>query len=258
MRRFPAGLVCAALSVLAATGGAEPPTSAPATAATTEPAAVLIHLPGIAGEMNIDRALVAGLIAGGIASDATIVDWTGTDRGVPALTNVARHHEQAKLLAERLTTLARSSPARPIVLTAHSGGTGVAVEALEQLPADVKVQTLVLLASALSPSYDLTNALRHVTGRAVSLHSSYDSIVLGTGTRTFGTYDRVWSDAAGYVGFTQPTTADAAEYAKLVQYPYDPAWMKFGNFGDHIGATNRRFAKEVLAKLINRPIGSTP
>ena len=243
MRRFHAVLFFVTLSVVAAVCPALPPASAPA--------AVLIHLPGIAGEMAIDRALTAGLVDAGVAADATIVDWTGTDRGVPALTNVARHHEQAKLLAERLVAVSQASPGVPIVLTAHSGGTGIAIEALEQLPTDVKVRTLVLLASALSPEYDLTRALRHVGGRAISLYSEYDTIVLGTGTRTFGTYDRVRTDAAGYVGFTQPKTADPAEYAKLAQYSYDPAWQKFGNYGDHIGTTNRRFARDVLSGLIN-------
>lgn len=216
----------------------------------SQPATVLLHLPGIAGEMPIDHNLVNGLKDAGLTADARILDWTGNDRGVPALTNVDRHREKSARLAAYITDLSKKSPGVPIVLTAHSAGTGIAVQALEQLPEGVNVQTLVLLASALSPDYDLSRALSHVTGPAYSLSSEYDNLVLSVGTRTFGTYDRVWTDAAGFCGFRQPPTADKAAYAKLTEVRYDPAWAKIGNGGDHIGPTNRRFAKEVLARVI--------
>jgi pimeloyl-ACP methyl ester carboxylesterase len=215
-------------------------------------------LPGIAGELPIDRELVAGLVAGGVASDATIIDWTGPDRGVPALRNVARHEAQSRLLADRIVALHNKDPRTPITLVGHSGGTGVAVNALERLPEGVHVRTLVLLASALSPEYDLSAALRHVDGHAYSLHSRFDDWVLGHGTKAFGTYDRVYTEAAGKVGFTAPPTADPAAYAKLTQFPYDPAWTRHGNGGDHVGPTNRRFARDVLAELIQgRPPSTT-
>ena len=225
---------------------------------TTAPSSILIHLPGIAGEMRIDHDLINGLIDGGVAQSASIFDWTGVDRGVPALTNVARHHEQAQKLADQIARTAQQSPAAPIILVAHSAGTGVAIEALEHLPPGVKIQTLVLLASALSPDYDLSPALSHVNGKAISLFSSYDNIVLSAGTRTFGTYDRVWTDGAGYVGFRQPPAADHAAYAKLTQIPYDPAWARLGHGGDHIGMTSRRFARVILAPVIEgRPLPTT-
>ncbi|MGN6507648.1 MAG: hypothetical protein ACTHM6_18985, partial [Tepidisphaeraceae bacterium] len=59
------------------------------------------------------------------------------------------------------------------------------------------------------------------------------------------------TDAAGYVGFTMPRTADAAEYAKLTQIPYDSRWMKLGNTGEHIGPMAMPFAAKVLAPLID-------
>jgi hypothetical protein len=39
-------------------------------------------------------------------------------------------------------------------------------------------------------------------------------------------------------------------YRKLVQRPYDPSWMKYWDFGDHIGAMSRPFAQAILAPLI--------
>lgn len=207
-----------------------------------EPEPVLIHCPGIAGEMPIDRRLVRGLIQGGIAKKAEIFDWTGPYRGFLALGKLDHNKQQAKILSDKIAAIYRQDPRTPIILTSHSGGTGIAVWALEQLPADVKVDRLLMLASALSPGYDLKRALSHV-GRAVSLYSEYDDVVLGTGTRTFGTIDRVKTRAAGLVGFE-------GVYANLEQIPYDPAWIKIGNPGDHIGAMDDQFAEQVLSPLL--------
>ena len=35
-----------------------------------------------------------------------------------------------------------------------------------------------------------------------------------------------------------------------MQVPYDSAWMKLGNIGDHIGPMARPFAREVIAPLL--------
>lgn len=238
-------------------GAGEAATAVPTSPPTSPPAVVLIHLPGIAGELPIDRNLVRGLVAGGVAPEATIVDWTGPDRGVRALTNTARHDEQARLLADRIVALHAKDPRTLITLVGHSGGTGVCVGALERLPDGITVRTLVLLASALSPGYDLSTALHHVEGRAYSLHSQHDDWILGRGTRGVGTYDRVFVEAAGKVGFTMSKAADPAAYAKLTQLPYDPAWAKQGHGGDHVGPTNTQFAREVLAELIRHGTATT-
>ncbi|MGC4032045.1 MAG: hypothetical protein QM754_09990 [Tepidisphaeraceae bacterium] len=102
----------------------------------TQPGAVLIHLPGIAGEMSIDHSLVRGLVAGGVAAnaDVQIIDWTGTDRGVRALNNVDRHREQAQRVADEITAIHTKNPAMPIILVGHSGGTGVAAGCSKNCP----------------------------------------------------------------------------------------------------------------------------
>jgi pimeloyl-ACP methyl ester carboxylesterase len=214
------------------------------------PPPTLIHLPGIAGEMPIDRGLMRGLVEGGVAPSAEVFDWIGDRRGLPALNGYDENQRQAGLLARRLTALYREDPRRYVTVSAHSGGTAVAVWALEKLPKDVQIDRLVLMASALSPEYDLTPALRHVRGRALSFYSPHDHLVLGTGTRVFGTMDREYTDAAGYVGFNVPPKADPRQYAKFEQFDYDPAWQRLGNFGDHIGVMMPDFAERILAPLL--------
>ncbi|MDB5296169.1 MAG: hypothetical protein JWO31_2152 [Phycisphaerales bacterium] len=223
----------------------------PPAAAAGDPAAFLLHPPGIAGEAGIDRSLVGGLRDGGFGGQAEIYDWTGENKGIAALVNRARNDRQAQVIADKVVAHRRAHPADPILLTAHSGGTGLAVFALEKLPKDVTVDGLLLLSPALSPGYDLSPALAHVTGRAYVFSSTMDAFVLGFGTTLFGTIDRKAGESAGRVGFAKPADAvDPAQYDKLVPCPYQKAWLAFGNLGDHVSVMSRTFSRQVLTPLI--------
>jgi pimeloyl-ACP methyl ester carboxylesterase len=217
--------------------------------AADQPKPYLLHLPGIGGHRNIDDYLTSGIRLGGLDASIEIYDWTCNNPGLISLTALDRNHHEAQLIAEHLTQIYRAHPDQRIILSGHSGGAGVAIWSLEDLPQDVHVDTLVMLASALSPQYDLTKALSHVSGKAYVFVSPLDPI-LGLGTRNFGTIDRVYTDAAGRVGFTMPKTADAQQYAKLVSIPYNPAWMRWGNSGDHIGEMMRPFAQNCICPLL--------
>jgi hypothetical protein len=225
--------------------------SSPVRAATNEANAdYLLHLPGIAGYRWVDRQMISGLREGGYAGRLAMHDWTADHEGLEALLNQPLHERESQRVADALTERYRENPGRRIVITSHSGGTGIAVWALEKLPDDVKVDTVVMLASALSPEYDLTKALRHVRGKVYAFNSLTDTLVLGVGTRTFGTVDGVKCDAAGRCNFVVPDGADAQQYKKLVQVPYSAAWMALGNIGDHIGPMSSRFARDVLAPVV--------
>jgi pimeloyl-ACP methyl ester carboxylesterase len=209
----------------------------------------LLHLPGIGGHRSIDDSLVRGLQLGGVDGEFEIYDWTGDDMGLKALVSRPRHTEQSRLIAARIADRFAAGPQDTIDLSGHSGGAGLAVWALEQLPQDVMVETVLLLAPALSPDYDLTAALKHVRGRLYVISSEHDPVLVA-GTRAFGTIDGVKTDSAGKVGFSRPSGGDPVQYRKLVPMPYDSDWARQGNFGDHIGPMMRPFAREVLAPLI--------
>jgi hypothetical protein len=211
----------------------------------------LLHLPGISGYHWIDRQLLAGLREGGFEGVVDVHDWTGDNAGLGALLERRRHEAESQRVAEAITARARKYPKSRIVLTAHSGGTGILVWALEKLPEDVTVDTVLLLAPALSPEYDLSVALSHVRGKVYAFTSELDAFVLGGGTRTFGTIDGVKTDAAGRFGFVMPDGADEKLYEeKLVPMPYTSEWIREGNLGDHIGPMGRRFARNVLTPLV--------
>lgn len=237
-----------ALLVLMMVAGNGATTTAPATAPIAPP--YLLHLPGIAGEKAIDRRFVAGIEDGGFHGPIDVYDWTENDPGIPALLGYQRNHKEAKLIAERLARRRAAHPREKMYLTSHSGGGALAVWALEDLPPGVMIDDLVMMSPALSPTYDLTAALRHVKGHVYVFSSLADLLVLGTGTRLFGTMDGVKTDAAGRVGFTRPPDGDPAQYKKLIPMPYDPGWMKYGDMADHIGGMTRSFGKNVIAPLL--------
>ena len=210
----------------------------------------LLHLPGIGGERNIDLYMTRGFQKGGFTGDLQIYDWTEHDIGLNALLAFERNHNEAKLIARMITDRFDSDPTAPIYLSCHSGGGGLAVWALEALPPRVRIESLVMIAPALSPGYDLSNALRHVSGKAYVLCSTEDSLVLGFGCRTMGTIDGIKTDAAGRVGFVMPIGCDAHQYDKLISVPYNPEWIRLGNTGNHIGAMDYHFSELVLAPLV--------
>jgi hypothetical protein len=211
----------------------------------------LLHLPGIAGDKQIDRAVNRGIKEGGFDGTIVTYDWTENDPGMDALVAWPRNQKEAKIVSEKIAKQRAAMPAdAKFYLLGHSGGTGIAIWALEDLPDNVTVNTVVLMSPAVSPNYDLTRALKHVTGKVYVFSSLTDVIVLGVGTTLFGTIDGVKTDAAGRVGFHQPPQADPAQYKKLVPMPYDTSWFKYGDVGDHIGGMRESFGKNVLAPLI--------
>jgi hypothetical protein len=227
------------------------PATKPADVLASAPAKTwVLHLPGVSGESHIDRDLRTGLRNAGFVGDIHIYDWTCKDPGIPALHNRQRNHEQAAIIAQHLTQQFRAAPDVPIYLTCHSGGAGPAVWSLEKLPQDVSVKSLVMISPALSPGYDLSAALSHVSGKAYCFYSPDDDMVLGTGTKLFGTIDGVRTDAAGRVGFTKPQGADDRQYAKLIAKPYEPAWARFGNIGGHVGSMTVPFAHAVIGPIM--------
>ncbi len=209
-----------------------------------------MHLPGIGGKRSIDVAMTRGFKQGGFTGDVEIYDWTEHDEGLNALIAYQRNHKEARLIAQKITERFDKDPTAPIYLSCHSGGGGLAVWALEYLPARVKITTLLMMSPALSPQYDLTNALRHVSGKLYVFSSRSDVLVLDTGCTMLGTIDGVKTAAAGFCGFVRPETGDVGQYSKLVPMPYNPQWVQYDDYGNHVGGMTHLFARAVLAPLV--------
>jgi hypothetical protein len=167
------------------------------------------------------------------------------------LTNVDNRNFHARAIAQRIRMFKESHARCPIFVVAKSGGSGVAVEALESV-SEKAVERVVLLAPALSPNYDLTAALRAVRGEIVVFWSPLDVIVLGAGTRLFGTIDRVKTSSAGLVGFRVPPVDDARDrhYDRLRQVRWHPRMAASGNFGGHMGPDSPFFLRKYVVPLL--------
>lgn len=219
---------------------------------------VVLHLPGISGFRAIDRTLLEGLLDAW-GRDRVVVrvyDWPAYDYGMGALLNVRRNRLEALHAATWIAEALKEFPDARVVLTSHSGGTGIAAWALDALPAGAGVDAWLLLAPALSPEFDLSAALERVRGRAWVLVSEHDPVL--PMTRVFGTIDRKAVPSAGLAGFVPPARHVERAYAKLTTMRYDPAWARWGHLGDHVGMMERAFARELLGPLVGRALERTP
>jgi pimeloyl-ACP methyl ester carboxylesterase len=165
----------------------------------------------------------------------------------------SRNDRRAAMLADKLMDLHRAHPAARIHLVGYSGGTAIAVFALEKLSGRVPIETLLLFAPALSPDYNLAPALRGVA-RAYIMTSPRDTWLLGAGTRLFGTMDRRHTRAAGLVGFRLPhglSEQDRVAYQRLRTITWCESLRADGHRGGHTGWAQvpflRRHFRDLLA-----------
>lgn len=176
---------------------------------------------------------------------AVVVNW-----GAPTplfflnFSDEAIHNDAERALAERIAQWRRDHPTGRIDLIGHSAGAGVALGALARLQGE-RVHTVLLLAPSVSPTYDLNPVLAKVDGKIHSFYSDRDTTFLGWRTSTFGTYDRVKVEAAGFSGFL-----GSYPNSKLVQHGYDPDWAGLGYDGGHFSIRSEAFARRVLAPLL--------
>ncbi len=201
-----------------------------------------------------------GLRDAGIDCAIDVPDWGYRSRllgGYRNLTDLPNNRREAARFAARITEYQRDFPGRPVSILGYSGGGGLAILAAEALPAGVRLDRIVLIGAAISPEYDIAAALERCERGIVNFYSSADGLILGTGTRLYGTIDRHKTPSAGHVGFRVPAAKAASRpalYAKLTQIAWTPADWKLGHDGGHFGWIARRWAAEVLAPHL-RPVG---
>ncbi len=211
---------------------------------------------GVGGLDLCGTALRYVLAASGLNYAIHVLPWGhGFGRWLADLTNVANRDLKASLLADAVRQFRACQPDDPVFLVAKSGGAGVIVKALEQL-GEKTVDRAILLAPALSPEYDLTASLRAVSREMVVFWSPLDVLILGAGTRVFGTADRVWTASAGLVGFRIPPPCDPSgshrdgQYAKLRQVRWLPRMAASGYLGGHLGPDSPVFLKNYILPLL--------
>jgi pimeloyl-ACP methyl ester carboxylesterase len=191
---------------------------------------------------------------GGLCRVVPIAWSHGFGRWFADLSDVPNHQAQSQKVVEAVLDRIEREPSKPVFLVGKSGGTWIVVKALEELP-EGSVEAVVLLAPAISPDYDLSEALRAVNREMVAFWSPLDVVVLGIGTWLFKTTNRVRSFSAGLVGFRVPETADPERqrlYHRLRQVRWRPNMAKTGYFGGHVGPDSPAFLRKYVVPLLTR------
>ena len=212
---------------------------------------LIIVLPGIDGQAGHNERACKTIASNTTEMAVELFDWT---MPLCLLTNQrdeGRNRRMARELANRIVTYRASRPGGAVFLVGHSGGTAVAVWAAEALPDGQQIDGIVLLASSLSPGYDLSRALRRTRGGIVSFRSEWDSALLGAGTTLFGTMDGKHTEAAGKVGFSVPESGQArGAYQGFSEIRWNSAMAKAGHNGSHFGCLATRFVSSYVAPLV--------
>jgi pimeloyl-ACP methyl ester carboxylesterase len=199
-------------------------------AAEVVPGLVII-VEGIGGLDLIGKSANYSLKHVGLLHEIHHFTWThGTGKFLKDLQDTQHVLKKADELAAFIKDYRARYPNRPIYIVGKSGGTGLVLYALQSLPPGT-VERVILLSSAVSPTYDLRPALRATRGEIVSFHSRIDRYILGWGTSKFGTIDRYYGEAAGLTGFVIPqnlSEQDRRLYMRLVQVPFSARMLREG------------------------------
>lgn len=155
-------------------------------------------LPGIEGTSFINSNIANGLVESLVPGQIEVFDWTSGNalRSFEHLINENRIFDQSLRLVERIQRSQRNFPNRPISLVAHSGDAGVIMNALENLPDNQPITSVVLLAPAVSADYPVQNIVPKVTSGVWLFYSPFD-VQLTVGTTVTGTIDGDHAPAAG-------------------------------------------------------------
>jgi len=213
---------------------------------------LVLVLTGIEGRSPLNKGLRKGLIDGGVEGAVEIVDWTlgWPLMGPYNLRAETRNRRKAAEIAARIEAYHASHPGKGVTLVGHSGGGAMVAFIAEALGEDVKVDGIIMLAAALSPSYPLNNALAHSRRGIVNYYSAYDWFFLGVGTFIVGTSDGRHSQAAGRVGFDTPQ--DGATPEGLYQVAWHGEMRKTWHVGGHLTSSLAPYVARYVAPLVQR------
>ena len=215
----------------------------------TQPGIVFV-VGGVGGLDPLQACAPWTLPHAGVPHAIEVFSWThGKCRPLRDLQDLRYLLTQADRLAALVREVQRCEPNRPIYLVGHSAGAGLILAAAEQLP-PASVERIILLAAAVSPSYDLRSALRAARREVVSFNSTYDRLCLDWCTTLFGTVDRIYGPAAGLDGFQIPANLDDEGerlYRRLVQVPWRLEMVWKCTDGLHNGACMPIFLAHMVA-----------
>jgi len=213
---------------------------------------LVVILPGIDGCTTVCDGIVQGLILGGLNAAVEVPDWRSFRVWSPL--HLATHHrnqKRAKEIADTIRAFQVRNPGKPVHLIGHSAGAGMALFILQQLAGTAEVQSVILLAAAVSRHFDIERLVPETGNGIWNFWSRGDLPATGLGTMIFGTMDRRHSIAAGSLGFKLPSEPERqAGCSRLHQVGYRYRMARVWNFGGHFGCTNTAFVARYVAPIV--------
>jgi len=170
---------------------------------------------------------------------------TGAGFAVDHLSSPDYKRNVAKGLADKVARHHERYPDDPIYLGGLSAGCAVVLYALEELPANVSVDQVVLLSNSASAGFDLGRALPHVRGRIYNCTSDRDAVLRDLAAN-FGTADgkQVGTAIAGLIGLGGGRYGD-----KVQNIAWRPEFAKYGHNGGHTDVVAAAFVARYVAPL---------
>jgi pimeloyl-ACP methyl ester carboxylesterase len=191
-------------------------------------------LPGVEGGPWSMAWARAAFLDAGVKAEIRVFKWERPFGTLRNLTDYAGNRRKARQVAQGIAEYRHQHPEAAVDLVGYSGGGGLAIMVAEALPDGVYLRNVVLVQPALSPDYNLTPALARIDGKLVNFYSPYDWLILGLGTRVFGTMDRQEVASAGKERFDLARAVREPELrAKVEQRGWELRQLRDGHFGDH-------------------------
>ncbi len=213
-------------------------------------------LGNVTGTMEVPR----GLRKAGYRGAIEVFGWQSVIGGtLRDQMDRKRNEQQARRLAGRIRAYMDAYPGRRVNLIGLSAGTGIITWAIESLPEEYQVGTVVFLGSSLYRRYDMTRAMQRIDGHLHCFYSARDR-VLRFGLPLAGTVDRktYTSSAVGLYGLAAPADADVTlrnlYRARLRNHAYRPEWRRYGYHGQHTDCVSPRFIAHIIGPLLNEPL----
>ncbi len=197
---------------------------------------LVVILPGISGGWIGSLLVRQGLERAGVDCAMEIYDWIGFGTGVRYAFDQEGARQKAAVLAAHIRQYRMEYPGRPVFIVGHSGGAAIAVFAAEEFSDDSPLTGVVAMSPPLSPTYDVSSAVRGSGGSLVHCWSKGDWY-LALLTCAGRNFDGVRGDPAGHVGFRLPEEATPEHVEALVrmeQICWERSFIKQGNLGGHV------------------------
>ena len=217
-------------------------------------AGLVYLLPGIeGGPWSLQWARKAFCDAG-VESEMRSYSWKRPFGTLDNLTDYEGNRARAAALADEIAIYRQQHAAGAIDIVGYSGGGGLAIMVAEALPEQVRLRNIVLVQAALSPDYNLTPALAHVAGKLVNFYCPTDWLILGVGTKLFGTMDRAKTTSAGKDGFDlKCAVPDPDVRIRVEQHRWKPEMLLTGHVGNHASILLYSWNKRYVAPYLLTP-----